>query len=467
MAEVIVSAYPAALDDNTSLAGNVVNMKSCILASDINDSTATIPTTGISGINAPCYLLLDSELIYAPTIVGTDFTSCTRGADGTTAAAHTSGINIDLVYAANLFNQLKRAIIAIETELGIAPSAAYTNVTTRLADLDSYNYLINGGFDFAQRQAAATLTAVTDNKCGPDRWRVTRENADVQYQRVDATGESGLTSKFYGLFKKITNAGKFHVVQILEGVNSVPLRSKTVIFQIKMKASSAKTIRLAVLELQNAGTLDTIPGTLVTAFGADTTDPTLGANVAVITAAESKSVTTAWQSFSVSVTVPSNSKNLLCAFWTDADFSVNDTLSVAEAGLFYGDSIKSWIPRLTSQDLQMCYRYYWKTFALDSAPAQNFGVVGAIRFVAGKAGALSEYGSAPYPVSMRISPTLTFFNPSATNAQVRDSVAAADCSATATGGNANERIVSIFTTGNASTAVGNALDVHLTAEAEL
>ncbi len=329
------------------------------------------------------------------------------------------------------------------------------------------NYMINGGFLFAQRQAPGTLTTIADNKYGPDRWRVTRENADVQYIRVDATSESGLTSRYYGQFKKITNAGKIHICQILEGSNSVALRTKTVIFQAKMKASSAKTIRMAVLELQNAGAMDTIPATLVTAFGADSTDPTLGANVAVITAAQSKSVTTSWQSFSVSVTVPTNSKNIICAIWSDADFAANDTLSIAEAGLFTASSVQSWTPELDSTELSLCQRYYYKTFAPDTAPAQNAGVTSCYRYIAGKAGAASQYGSFSYPVTMRISPTLTFFNPSAANAVSRDSVAGADCTSTVGGANTSQVMCSIYTVGNAVTAVGNALDVHITADAEL
>ncbi|NBP05719.1 MAG: hypothetical protein EBV15_05815, partial [Bacteroidetes bacterium] len=85
--------------------------------------------------------------------------------------------------------------------------------------------------------------------------------------------------------------------------------------------------------------MDTIPGTFVTAWNVDSTDPTLGTNVAVVTGAESKSVTTAWQNFSVSVTAPSDCKNLICAIWTDADFSAADEFNIAEAGLFLGGTI--------------------------------------------------------------------------------------------------------------------------------
>ncbi len=239
------------------------------------------------------------------------------------------------------------------------------------------NYLINGGFNFAQRQTPGTLTTITDNKYSADRWRVTRENTDVQYARVDATGEAGLTSKWYGQYKKITTTGKFHICQIVEGVNSVPLRSKTIIFQCQMKASAAKTIRMAVLELQNAGTMDTIPATLVTAFGANGTDPTLGTNVAIITGAQSKSVTTSWQTFSVSVTVPSNSKNIICALWTDSQFAANDILNIAEAGLYVSASAQAWIPVPIQADFAMCQRYFEKTWDTDTVP--------------GTAAALSEF----------------------------------------------------------------------------
>jgi hypothetical protein len=241
-----------------------------------------------------------------------------------------------------------------------------------------------------------------------------------------------------------------------------------VVFQAKLKASSAKTIRMGILQLQTAGTVDTIPATLVTAFGADSTDPTLGANVAVITAAQSKSVTTSWQSFSVSVTVPTNSKNLICAIWSNADFAANDTLSIAEAGLFTASAVQAWTPRLIATEISLCWRYYWKTFGVDVAPAQNAGVLGVFKYIATRAGAnLNISHFFRYPVSMFINPIITTYNPSAANAQVRDTSILADCSAVNVSAASNADGINIFCTGNASTAIGDVLDVHITAEAEL
>lgn len=340
--------------------------------------------------------------------------------------------------------------------------------TPSIAISDPTNFLINGGFHFAQRTTPGTLTTVSDNTYGADRWKQTRENADLQYQRNDATGETGLTSLYYGKYKKITNAGKFMVFQVVEGVNSVPLRGKTVIFSAKLKASSSKTMRMAILELQTGGTMDTIP-TPVSAWNVDSTDPTLGTNLAVITGVESKSVTTAWQIFSVSVTVPATSKNVIVALWSDADFSVGDELNIAEAGLFLGASLISWTPRPLQIELALCRRYYWKTFPIDTAPAQNAGAAGAHRFPASRAGATVQFQSLRLPVPMRTTPSPTFYNPSAANAQARDSSGGVDCSLTAlSAGSVTTPDVLMFqATGNAATAVGNAIDVHMSADVDL
>jgi len=232
--------------------------------------------------------------------------------------------------------------------------------TPSVAVDDNTNNLINGGFDYAQRQAApGTDTTIADEKYGPDRWRCTRENADLQYSRQDASSQSGLTCRYYGKFTKITNAGKFAVYQPLEFANSIPLRGRDVIFQVQMKASTAKTIKIAIVELAAAGTADTLPAAFVSAWNVDSTDPTLGTNLAVVDSVQSCSVTTSWQNFSVTATIPSDSKNLILAIWTDADFSAADWLALAEAGYYRGSSTQTWAPRHITDELKLCQRYYF------------------------------------------------------------------------------------------------------------
>ncbi len=330
--------------------------------------------------------------------------------------------------------------------------AAAQRATLELSTVHFPNRLINGGFDIAQRLIApGTLTTIADKGFGADRWQQFAENASWQYNRNDALGESGLTCQYYGLFKKITNAGKGIFAQKIEGVNSVPLRGKTVIFQIKMKASSAKTIRMAILELQNAGAIDTFPAAIASAFGANTVDPTWGANVAVITGVQSKSVTTLWQSFSVSVAVPSNSKNLVCVLWTDSQFAINDTLSVAEAGLFISSYVQIWNPAPIAAEIALCKRYY------EYLPSIQFTK------------AASAYSRFYYPwaVEKRATPTVVVTD-SAGNAGKITTITAADVATNnrayiGIGGN-----VHLFTVtcNNADTDVAGAFGT-ITAEAEI
>ncbi len=353
-----------------------------------------------------------------------------------------------------------QAVLAVPD--GNGGYTVFSNATASSGD--SYNYLINGGFDFAERQAPATLTTIADKSWGADRWQLFAENASWQYQRNDATGTSGLTSKYYGTWKKITNTGKGIFVQKVASINSIPLRGKTVIFQIKMSASSSKTIRMAVLELQTGGVADTFPAALASAFGANTVDPTWGSNVAIITAAQSKSVTTSFQSFSVSVTVPATSKNIVCAFWTDSQFAANDTLSVAEAGLFVSSSVQAWKPKFDSQEYQLCKLYYRKSYARDTAPA----TASAPNYIFSTAYSTSRlWANVVHDVEMRAAPTYTIISLAGTTSKASKESDGLDIGTTVSVTIGSTKLLSLVSDSGAGLTIGNAYIYHYTANAEI
>lgn len=270
--------------------------------------------------------------------------------------------------------------------------------------LNPYNYLIDGGFDFAARQSPneGTLTTYssTSGSFSADKWKTWIETGTYQYQRQDGLSESGLTSQYFGGFKKTTNTGKMFIYQPVEGNATAALRGKPVIFQVQLKVSSSKTIRMGIFELQNAGTIDVVPKLLITAAGANSTDPTMATNVAIITAAQSKSVTTSMQTFSVSVTVPSNSKNLICAVWSDSQFSSGDILYIAEAGLYASSSLQAWKPRPLQAERSLCQRFCYVTPDGSSA----FGETGYW----GVANSTSQVTFIiPYAVDMRAAPSFS------------------------------------------------------------
>jgi hypothetical protein len=104
----------------------------------------------------------------------------------------------------------------------------------------------------------------------------------------------------------------------------------------------------------------------------------------------------------VTGTVPADSKNLIVAIWTDADYSASDTLSVAEAGLYRGSTTLAWSPRPYAQELILCMHFCQKSYEVDTNRATGTGV-GRWSGIAVNATFIAPF--AQFPIPMRIAPT--------------------------------------------------------------
>jgi hypothetical protein len=367
-------------------------------------------------------------------------------------------------------------------------------VHTIPGDAELWNYCVNSGLWFAQRQVPATLTTysiVGGRLYTADAWFVGNENASVQYQRVDTSGakETGLTSRYYGRVKKTTSAGKMYVGQALLGDDACQLRGRTVRFQARLRCSvaSAMNVRLGLMQLTTAGTLDTIPSTanlFFTAMGAVGTDPTPGANLAYIApkagvTAETGTVngnavdcalTTTWQRFGTCFDVPTTLKNLIVIVWTNGQPAALDELNFSEMSLTAGQEIQDWTPSNRDDEFWRVAPFYQKSFARDTAPVQNGGLGGSKRAHIANAGAVATSWSGAevrFPAQFFKTPTtVTLYNPSAANAFVRNVTLSTDATATSAA-NTSEAGMHVNCTGLAAWVAGNDSAVHWSAEAFL
>lgn len=349
-----------------------------------------------------------------------------------------------------------------------------------------WNLLMNGGFEYAQLQVPSVLTtysSLTGRAMCADNWKLTNENASVQYQQIDTDNapEAGINSRFYGKFKKITNAGKICLSQVISASDSAALRGESLRMQFaaRFSVASALTLRCGVFQLTSAGTLDVIPATFISAFGANGTDPTFGANLSAVTPASifngsivngaaSFVLTNAWQDFAFECDMPSTFKNILIIFWTNSQMAVNDELNLTQAQATKNESIKDWNPSPAAYEQARIGSVLNKTFPLLTAPAQNAGLAGAIKWMAGKIGvvAIGSVGHYRFPYIMRAVPTITGYSPSSADAQVFDVTAASVCSATAYS-NTSESAIDIGCTGAIGTIVGDVLAHHIVADASI
>lgn len=354
------------------------------------------------------------------------------------------------------------------------------------------NYLDNGGFAVCQRLAVANTAipspSATVRVLTADRWGHTTGNVTTpQYQQVDtiAATETGLQARFYGKYTQITNAAKNCISQVIPAIEVAKLRGKTVRLQVKLKVftGSARTMRLGLLQLTSAGTFDTMPATFISAFGADGTDPTWGTNLTAITpsssgldntsvsgAALSCSVTTTWQRFSGLFAIPSNCLNLVAVIFNNAAGTAADAFGITEADLHDGQEVYDFYALPFAMELSRCQRFYNKSFAQGTAPAQNAGQTGAIEAISGKAStaALAGIIYVKYPVVMFKVPTVTIYCPTEASAQIDRLSGATPIAHTATAQqDGTDSGVTVTSTGTANTAVGDIIGLHYAADADL
>ena len=355
-----------------------------------------------------------------------------------------------------------------------------------------FNYLRNSGFWFAQRQAPATLTtysSVGGRAITADAWGVSNENASVQFRRVDSSGavETGLQSRHYGEFTKITAAGKIQITQAIEGNLACQFRGRKVRVQMRLKGVVAGgQWNIALVQLNAAGTIDTIPngaGLFYTAHGANAVDPTLGANLAYIAPTAGKAgdnctagassyactVTTAWQRFGGIFTIPLDAKNLVVVLYSHNQVAATNGIAITEAMIVDDEAIQEW--KLTGVPLELARveRFYFKTFNIDTLPAQNVGLnTGEFKFMSVVIGGLAMAGiGVSYRHRMfKAGTTLTLYNPSAANAMARNVTDSSDATLSTITAN-GEQGCWLSCTGAVGNAAGEHMAVHLSVDAEL
>jgi hypothetical protein len=186
-------------------------------------------------------------------------------------------------------------------------------------------------------------------------------------------------------------------------------------------------------------------------------------STAFSTTDDSQTLTTSWQRFTTVFTIPTvNANNIMCNL--EIGNIAKDAYITgvqAELGEFDTTTIPPFQHESVGDNLARCQRYFFKTFALDTTPAQNVAANNGL--VQGAHTAISDarFPSFHLPVTMRAAGTGTSFNPYAANSSFRvpgssTDVAISGISAQTTGIH--------FTCTSADTGV---FHIHFTIDSEL
>lgn len=308
------------------------------------------------------------------------------------------------------------------------------------------NFIRNGDFQIAQR--GTSFAGITSEQYTLDGWRAGAAGTSTVTQETFTVGQTDVPDNPVNFCRVVRSVAAGAANDVLSHRIEFPARlsGKTVTVSFRAKVSSGT--KALVFDLASSGVTSSV----------DTSD-------------NSFTATTTWTLFSASIAVPAmtaatSSAYLALRIREAASFGTF-TLDIADVQLEEGSEATRF-ERLNFEDqLLWNQRFFCKSFALATAPAQNVGATGAHRLVQVVGAAASQcFGNIAFPLRMRTAPTVTIYNPSAANAQVRNNSVTADCSGSSSS-NVHEGGFTITATTAAGSAAGHENAVHWSATAEL
>ena len=262
------------------------------------------------------------------------------------------------------------------------------------------NRIINGDFKIAQRGTSFTSGSNNDDTYNLDRWYVLSDGNDAVDITQTTTVPTGAQNSI-GLDVETINK-KFGIAQIIEASNCYDAIGGNVTLSFQAKVSSTTkldNVKCAIVAW--SGTADTVTSDIISAWGAEGTNPTLIANATYENSPANLNVTTSFASYSVTANVDTAStKNIILFIWSDVtDTTLGDFLYITNVQLEKGSTATSFDYRPYGTELQLCQRY---CFRLNST-AGDQPWCNAVAY-----NTVNAFGVLQHPVTMRATPTITF-----------------------------------------------------------
>jgi hypothetical protein len=256
------------------------------------------------------------------------------------------------------------------------------------------NRLFNGSYAVAQR--GTTFASNNDDTYNLDRWYVLSDGNDV-VDITQNTADAPPEQKFCIALDVETEDDKFGVAQIIENINCADLQGQTVTvsFQAKVSATTKlDNVKCAIVAW--SGTADSVTSDIISAWGAEGTNPTLIANATYENTPANLNVTTDWATYTVSAPIDTASTNNVIVFiWSDVtDTTAGDFLYLAGVQLEAGSVATPFERRPFGTELALCQRYSYVVF-------NSSGVAG----IASSGTNVAQVFA--FPVPMRALPTVT------------------------------------------------------------
>lgn len=149
--------YPGAAGTDANLFIAINGLSTLLSDNPLTSGATTVNVASTTGFPTAGYITIEAEAISYTGITSTSFTGCTRGADGTTAASHVTGLSVFHDVVAAHHNVLKDEIKAIETDLVASYTGGSTSIATTFV---KYLKLIGGTMSGAITMGTNKITGL-------------------------------------------------------------------------------------------------------------------------------------------------------------------------------------------------------------------------------------------------------------------------------------------------------------------
>ena len=456
------------------------------IITQINDTNGNAILSIVPTGSAVNYLVIYNNVTGSPPVlgaVGTDTNiNLNLGTKGTgTVIITATGGNgsIELTNAAQTAGVILSAPTSLVSYTNVLPTAqggkgaTYTNdgsgnfTWTQITSLVGRNAIINGDFQVWQRGAGGSASfsnAGGTYTYGADRWQWgSASNATACSMKQIAGATSG--SFVAQIQRTAANAGTDPIAMetSLTRDMSVGMASNQLTISFKAKCganfSAASTNMFCNIYY---GTGSTDISNLSSGFAGSTN---------VLNQATSLTTTLTSYTYTISA-LPSTATQVAVEFYfiPVGTAGANDWFQVTDVQLEIGPGQTPFNRKPFNTTLRECQRFYTKSFAYGTAPAQNAGTVGAVGYRAEVASTTAGYSLvAEFPTTMLAAPTMTYYSTGSSTAKWRNITGGTDSGTAATDASitiGDKRVV-INNPQVAGDAAGNAIAVHYQADIDL
>jgi hypothetical protein len=260
---------------------------------------------------------------------------------------------------------------------------------------EEQNYLVNSGFETAQRIGSGNQTLTTTY--GLDRWWLSHDHTSAEVSRQDISTAPGLIGfqKYGARIKNVTRGAGTNItlLQPVETESVLPLIGRKVVFSVYLRKSSGLAAGNVNLGIKWVVGVDATPATL------------LAGSSAAISAIPYNRLSGSFKRFLICATIPATAKTIAPYISLTGSPTDGQHIEITEAMLNPGTEAAPWQRAGATQydDYCLCLRSCF----VDGADSNGDGHKHV--FATGKASSTTLFdGSVVFPTPMRKVPTPSF-----------------------------------------------------------